>query len=111
MYLAEKTVKNYVSNLLAKLGMERRTQAAIFAARLSERSTQETRRPRHLTAVAGTDSSWRRRSVLGVGCCLQRDAAVHERLLQAARSCRGCSNRLGLVAMPRASASSSRATS
>ncbi len=34
MYLAEKTVKNYVSNLLAKLGMERRTQAAVFAARL-----------------------------------------------------------------------------
>ena len=31
MYLAEKTVKNYVSNLLAKLGMERRTQAAVFA--------------------------------------------------------------------------------
>ena len=39
MFLAEKTVKNYVSNLLAKLGMERRTQAATFAARLSERST------------------------------------------------------------------------
>ena len=34
MYLAEKTVKNYVSSLLAKLGMERRTQAAVFAARL-----------------------------------------------------------------------------
>jgi DNA-binding NarL/FixJ family response regulator len=33
MHLAEKTVKNYVSNLLAKLGMERRTQAAVFAAR------------------------------------------------------------------------------
>lgn len=31
MYLAEKTVKNYVSSLLAKLGLERRTQAAIFA--------------------------------------------------------------------------------
>jgi two-component system, NarL family, response regulator DevR len=38
MYLAEKTVKNYVSNLLAKLGMERRTQAATFAARLEERA-------------------------------------------------------------------------
>jgi DNA-binding NarL/FixJ family response regulator len=37
MFLAEKTVKNYVSNLLAKLGMERRTQAAAFAARLAER--------------------------------------------------------------------------
>ena len=43
MFLAEKTVKNYVSNLLAKLGMERRTQAATFAARLDERSTQDTR--------------------------------------------------------------------
>jgi DNA-binding NarL/FixJ family response regulator len=37
MFLAEKTVKNYVSNLLAKLGMERRSQAAAFAARLDER--------------------------------------------------------------------------
>jgi DNA-binding NarL/FixJ family response regulator len=36
MFLAEKTVKNYVSNLLAKLGMERRTEAAVFAARLQE---------------------------------------------------------------------------
>jgi two-component system response regulator DevR len=34
MFLAEKTVKNYVSNLLGKLGMERRTEAAVFAARL-----------------------------------------------------------------------------
>ncbi|MGZ8763976.1 MAG: response regulator [Acidimicrobiia bacterium] len=32
MFLAEKTVKNYVSNLLAKLGMQRRTQAAVFGA-------------------------------------------------------------------------------
>jgi two-component system, NarL family, response regulator DevR len=37
MHLAEKTVKNYVSNLLAKLGMSRRTEAAVFAARLAER--------------------------------------------------------------------------
>ena len=34
--LAEKTVKNYVSDLLAKLGMERRTQAAVYAAKLDE---------------------------------------------------------------------------
>ncbi len=33
MYLAEKTVKNYVSNLLAKLGMSRRSEAAAYAAR------------------------------------------------------------------------------
>lgn len=34
IFLAEKTVKNYVSRLLAKLGMERRTQAAVFATEL-----------------------------------------------------------------------------
>jgi DNA-binding NarL/FixJ family response regulator len=34
MFLAEKTVKNYVSALFAKLGMKRRTQAAAYAARL-----------------------------------------------------------------------------
>ena len=34
LHLAEKTVKNYVSNLLAKLGMSRRTEAAVFATRL-----------------------------------------------------------------------------
>jgi DNA-binding NarL/FixJ family response regulator len=33
MFLAEKTVKNYVSSLLAKLGLQRRTQAALFAAK------------------------------------------------------------------------------
>jgi two-component system, NarL family, response regulator DevR len=41
MFLAEKTVKNYVSGVLAKLGMQRRTQAAALAARL-----QESKRPR-----------------------------------------------------------------
>ena len=34
MFLTEKTVKNYVSNLLGKLGMQRRTQAAAFVAKL-----------------------------------------------------------------------------
>jgi two-component system, NarL family, response regulator DevR len=33
MYLSEKTVKNYVSNMLAKLGMSRRTEAAVYAVR------------------------------------------------------------------------------
>ena len=33
LFLAEKTVKNHVSRLLAKLGFERRTQAAVFAER------------------------------------------------------------------------------
>jgi two-component system, NarL family, response regulator DevR len=38
MFLAEKTVKNYVSHLLAKLGMQRRTQVAVLATELRGRS-------------------------------------------------------------------------
>lgn len=34
MYLSEKTIKNYVTSILAKLGLERRTQAAVLAVRL-----------------------------------------------------------------------------
>jgi two-component system response regulator DevR len=37
LFLAEKTVKNYVSHVLAKLGVERRVQAAVLAARLEPR--------------------------------------------------------------------------
>ena len=37
LFLAEKTVKNYVSNLLSKMGFARRTEAAVYAARLAER--------------------------------------------------------------------------
>jgi two-component system response regulator DevR len=36
LFLAEKTVKNYVSGLLAKLGMQRRTQAAVYGSQLRE---------------------------------------------------------------------------
>jgi DNA-binding NarL/FixJ family response regulator len=41
MGLAEKTVKNYTSHLLAKLGLERRTQAAILATELRDRPTRD----------------------------------------------------------------------
>jgi two-component system, NarL family, response regulator DevR len=41
MFLADKTVKNYVSSVLAKLGLERRTQAAVLATKLlGERRTR-----------------------------------------------------------------------
>jgi DNA-binding NarL/FixJ family response regulator len=40
MGLAEKTVKNYTSHLLAKLGLERRTQAAILATELRDRTAR-----------------------------------------------------------------------
>nr|WP_243851371.1 response regulator transcription factor [Modestobacter marinus] len=43
MFLAEKTVKNYVSHLLAKLGLERRTQAAILATELRGTGTPSAR--------------------------------------------------------------------
>ena len=38
MFLSEKTVKNYVSRLLSKLGMERRTQAAVLVTELRDRT-------------------------------------------------------------------------
>jgi len=41
MFLAEKTVKNYVSRLLAKLGMERRTQAAVFVSKLDQQRRRD----------------------------------------------------------------------
>jgi two-component system response regulator DevR len=41
MFLAEKTVKNYVSHLLAKLGLERRTQAAVLASKLVKPAPRE----------------------------------------------------------------------
>jgi len=46
IHLAEKTVKNYVSNLLAKLDMQRRTQAAVFAAGLRDRQPKHPGAPR-----------------------------------------------------------------
>jgi len=41
LYLAEKTVKNYVSNLLSKMGFARRTEAAVYATRLSQRKGRD----------------------------------------------------------------------
>ena len=41
LYLAEKTVKNYVSNLLAKMEMSRRSEAAAYAAKVSARQEQD----------------------------------------------------------------------
>jgi DNA-binding NarL/FixJ family response regulator len=41
LFLAEKTVKNYVSNLLSKMGFARRTEAAVYAARLAERQQHD----------------------------------------------------------------------
>jgi len=45
LFLAEKTVKNYVSALFAKLGMERRTQAAAYAARVFDDHTPREQTP------------------------------------------------------------------
>ncbi|MFC9065181.1 MULTISPECIES: response regulator [Streptomyces] len=47
LHLAEKTIKNYVSSLLSKLGMERRSQAAAFVARRQAEREREARRGGH----------------------------------------------------------------
>ena len=41
MHLTEKTIKNYVSRMLGKLGMDRRTEAAVLAGRLAERRIRQ----------------------------------------------------------------------
>ena len=41
LHLTERTVKNYSSRLLRKLGMERRAEAAVLSARLAERRAQQ----------------------------------------------------------------------
>ena len=51
LFLAEKTVKNYVSNVLAKLGLQRRTQVAVLATELRERA--RTPSDRHLPLQVG----------------------------------------------------------
>jgi two-component system, NarL family, response regulator DevR len=40
LFLAEKTIKNYVSSVLSKLGMERRTEAAVFASKLGSKQRE-----------------------------------------------------------------------
>ena len=50
LHLAEKTVKNYVSGLLAKLGFERRTQAAVYGAQHRRGTRRRARTP--VTAYA-----------------------------------------------------------
>jgi two-component system, NarL family, response regulator DevR len=46
LHLTERTVKNYSSRMLRKLGMERRSEAAVLSARLAERRAQQQTRRR-----------------------------------------------------------------
>jgi DNA-binding CsgD family transcriptional regulator len=61
MFLAEKTVKNYVSALFAELGMERRTQAAAYAVRVFGDHHEDKRGGYHaaLVSVTWRVSGWR----------------------------------------------------
>lgn len=52
MHLTEKTVKNYVSRMLSKLGMDRRTEAAVLAARLAERRNRDSGPAHHHITAA-----------------------------------------------------------
>ena len=51
MHLSEKTVKNYMSNLLLKLGMERRTEAAVYGSRALERRDAARRQAERLPSA------------------------------------------------------------
>ena len=76
MYLAEKTVKNYVSNLLSKMGMERRTQAASYAARGKERSQQS-----RVPTPPGRDRALGSKGEGSAGRVVQHDAPGRELIL------------------------------
>lgn len=56
LHLAEKTIKNYVSGLLAKLGMERRSQAAAYVARLQAQAHSPAHSPAPSPARPSADS-------------------------------------------------------
>jgi len=58
LHLAEKTVKNYVSSLLAKMGMERRTQAAAYVARRQARGHGGSGRGGNASASGGSSGAW-----------------------------------------------------
>ena len=74
LYLAEKTVKNYVSGLFTKLGMERRTQAAVYA---SKRLRRRPAAPGYGRSVIGTrHSSAVPPSAAGSACMLPPSAAA-----------------------------------
>jgi two-component system, NarL family, response regulator DevR len=70
MFLAEKTVKNYVSRLLAKLGMQRRTQAAVFATELKARGHSSAGDAAGHSALDAKTSERSRRGVGGSGSAL-----------------------------------------
>ena len=116
MYLAEKTVKNYVSNVLAKLGMERRTQAATYAARLDER-TQKGLRGRRLGHVR--PDRHRCPHAVGAGSLNSVGASSSSRRIprdttacsSRVRSCWGWPNLARSTSIPRRRESSIRATS
>ena len=62
LFLAEKTIKNYVSSVLSKLGLERRTEAAVFASRLTIQQTSNQANSGHPTVSQpyGPNNSARR---------------------------------------------------
>ena len=72
MFLAEKTVKNYISGLFAKLGMERRTQAAAYAARVfgEPADHEQARRGRPDYQLAPGPAA----ALSATGCCAPRAA-------------------------------------
>ena len=99
LFLAEATVKNYVSSLLSKLGMRRRTEAAVYAAVLAERKGTN---PQGLTASAPAprrQATFTRRWSSSVR---KSTPAERRRSSRRSRSASGLANRDGSLSMPSA---------
>lgn len=84
LHLAEKTVKNYVSNMLMKLGMSRRTEAAVFAVKASINRESDLPRPPTAALIAQRSTGTCQRTVVPVP---STEVTVHVPSSRAARSC------------------------
>ena len=93
LFLAEATVKNYVSSLLSKLGMRRRTEAAVYAAVLAERKAA-TPRPDRSAAGASRQATLTRRWSSSVR---KSTPGARSRSSRRSRSASGLANRDGLA--------------
>ena len=102
LFLAEATVKNYVSSLLSKLGMRRRTEAAVYAAVLAERKGRRYPGPERPRPAGGDSQLGHLRPVGGRRACGSRRRAERNSSSRRARSARGLAKRPGSLSMPRA---------
>ncbi len=93
LFLAEATVKNYVSSLLSKLGMRRRTEAAVYAAVLAERKSVNPGNPKTSELQATLTRRWS-------SSVRKSTPASRSRSSRRPRSASGLAKRLGSLSIP-----------